>query len=364
MTTSPSPIRPTQERSILTMVRWLLYLVFVVIGYFLVRVLAPVLAPVLAAAGVAYLLNGAVDFLERHRVRRSLAVGLLLLLFAGGAVGVVVFVGPLLVDEVVRFVRALPDLLTSISTWLASYGIHLPSDWHEISQKLPQWLEEAAEPLSQMAFQAVGSVFAFVGHVFELLIVPVFAFYFLVDWHHMLEQGRELVPHRHRHETFTLLHEIDRVISIWIRGQFTVILVLTILYAVSFRLIGVPFGLTIGVVVGMLTLIPFVGTLVGAGLTALVLLFSWQGWPTFAAVAGVFGVLHLLEAAVLTPKIVGKKVGLGEVGALFAVIAGGNLLGFVGVLLAVPIAASVAVLVRRLLRFYAESDFFREGGAD
>ena len=103
------------------------------------------------------------------------------------------------------------------------------------------------------------------------------------------------------------------------------------------------------------------GTFVGAGLTLGVMLFDWQGWWVFAAVAGVFVVLHLLEAGFLTPKIVGKKVGLGELGALFAVLAGGKLLGFAGVLLAVPIAASIAVLVRRALRYYERTEFFNEG---
>jgi predicted PurR-regulated permease PerM len=359
MSTLPAGVRPPEERRILTMVRWLLYLVFIAIAYVTISELAPVLAPILAAAGVAYLLNGPVDYLEDRRVPRAFAVGLLLVLFIGGSVALILFVAPLLLDEAMRFVRALPDVLKSFSGWLAGYGIYLPSDWHDVSKRIPDLLERAAQPISQVAVQAVGGVFTFIAYAAEMLIIPVFAFYFLVDWHRMLARCREFVPLRHRKELFGLAEEIDRVISIWIRRQFTVVMILTVLYSISFRIIGVPFGLTLGVVVGLLPIIPFLGTVVGAGLTALVLVFEWQGWGVFLATGAVFLVLHLLEAAVLTPKIVGKKIGLGEVGALFAVIAGGKLLGFVGVLLAVPLAASVAVLIRRLLRYYEESEFYR-----
>ena len=133
------------------------------------------------------------------------------------------------------------------------------------------------------------------------------------------------------------------------------------LYAGSLFGLDVPLAIPLGFIVGLLTIIPFLGTFVGAGLTAILILLNWQGPGLAIGVTVTFVVLHLLEAAVLTPKIVGKRVGLGESGALFAVLAGGQLLGFAGVLLAVPLAASVAVLIRRLVRYYEESEFY---GAD
>src|SRR5262249_44543903 len=132
MSTLPAGVRPPEERRILTMVRWLLYLVFVAIAYVTISELAPVLTPILAAAGVAYLLDAPVDYLEARRVPRVFAVGLLLVLFLGGMVALILFVVPLLVDEAMRFVRAVPDLLKTTAGWLASYGIQLPSDWEEI----------------------------------------------------------------------------------------------------------------------------------------------------------------------------------------------------------------------------------------
>lgn len=159
----------------------------------------------------------------------------------------------------------------------------------------------------------------------------------------------------------TVTVEIDSAVSSWVRGQLIVTTSLGFCYAFVFRLIDVPMGFTIGAIVGLLTIIPFLGTFVGAVLTVSVVALNYTGPSVLIGVGITFMVLHLLEAAVLTPKLVGQKVGLGEVGALFAGLAGGKLLGFTGVLLAVPLAASVAVIIRRTLTYYRSSDFFVEG---
>jgi predicted PurR-regulated permease PerM len=194
-----------------------------------------------------------------------------------------------------------------------------------------------------------------------MLLVPVFAFYLLVDWDHFVGRARALVPPRHRAPVTEVVGAIDAAVSTWIRGQLMVMAILAMLYAAAFKIIGIQLGVTIGVIVGLLTIIPFLGTFVGAAITVLVIVLDWQGPNDLIAAGIVFVVLHIVEAAVLTPKIVGKKVGLGELGALFAVLAGGKLLGFTGVLLAVPLAASVAVLVRRGVRSYEASIFFTQG---
>jgi hypothetical protein len=162
-----------------------------------------------------------------------------------------------------------------------------------------------------------------------------------------------------------LAREIDRVIASWVRGQAIVTSILAVLYAICFTAVGMPLSVPIGLLVGALTVIPFVGTIVGAGIAALVTLGSGESVETLALVGGVILVLHVLEAGVLTPKIVGHRVGLGEASALLAVVAGGKLLGFVGVVLAVPIAATFAVLVRYAIRYYETTAFFgHESDAD
>jgi predicted PurR-regulated permease PerM len=162
-----------------------------------------------------------------------------------------------------------------------------------------------------------------------------------------------------------IARDIDRVVAGWVRGQAIVTTVLAILYAIGFTVVGMPLSLPIGLLVGALTVIPFVGTFVGASIALLVTLAAGGDARMLIMVAGVILCLHLLEAAVLTPKIVGHRVGLSESGALLAVVAGGKLLGFVGVVLAVPIAATTAVLVRYAIRYYEHTSFFgHESDAD
>ena len=359
-----SASRSGEERQILTMVRWLLYMGFVLIGYFILNRLSPVLAPVVAAAGVAYLLDGAVDWMVGKGIKRVVAVALLLVAFVSIVTAILVVVIPLASAEIARFIAAMPRHIEFVASWVsANLGWELPHQWRDYlaGSEFSEMMSKAAGPLAHVARAALGGVLSFLGIVAEMLLVPVFAFYFLVDWDRIVHRTAAFIPPRHRELVEEIVQEIDRAISIWIRGQLIVMAILAVLYAVSFKIIGIQLGVTIGIVVGLLTIIPFLGTIVGAGLTAIVVLLDWQGPSQLIAVGGVFVVLHLLEAAFLTPKIVGKKVGLGELGALFAVLAGGKLLGFTGVLLAVPIAASVAVLVRRVLRYYEGTTFFTDG---
>jgi predicted PurR-regulated permease PerM len=356
--------RSEEERHILTMVRWLLYLVFVVVGFLILRVLGPVLTPLLAAAAVAYLLDGAVDRLTSRGLNRTAVVGGLLFGFIALIATILILIVPLVSDEIRRFVVALPGLVERATVWLAEdFGVEVPSDWKAYlkGEEFRSFLESAVGPLSKAAAAALGGVFGFLGWLAELLLVPVFAFYFLVDWDHIVARVHAFAPPRHRARIAEIAREIDGAVSSWIRGQLIVMAILAALYATAFKIIGLHLGITVGILVGLLTVIPFLGTFVGAGLALLMLVLDWQGPGQLAQVGVVFVVFHLLEAAVLTPRLVGKRVGLGEVGALFAVLAGGQLLGFAGVLLAVPIAASVAVLIRRAVRFYEGSSFFTVG---
>jgi predicted PurR-regulated permease PerM len=363
-------------RRVINMVKWLLYMVFVVIGFLILRRLAPVLTPVFAAAGIAYLLDPLVDRLVARGFKRVWAVTLLLVLFLGSVTTLIIVFAPLMVAEAAAFIRDLPDMVENTIDWVAltfqlDIDPELRAHWPEYlrSEEFTAMLKDAAGPMSGMLLAVIGGFFSFLGFLAELLLIPVFAFYFLLDWNHMVARVRTMIPPRYRANMVSVVSEIDSVVSSWIRGQFTVVAVLAVLYAICFFLLGVPLGVTVGLIVGLLTIIPFVGTFVGAAITALLLLLDWGGpkemlfvsvtsTQQLVLVGLVFAVLHLIEAAVLTPKLVGKRVGLGEVGALFAVVAGGQLLGFTGVLLAMPIAASVAVLIRRLVRYYEHSAFY------
>ncbi len=357
--TSDTGARPEHER-VMTMVRWLLYLVFILIGYTMLGIIAPIIMPLLVAAGIAYLLDPLVDRLEL-KIPRAVAVALLLVTFLVLLSVALAAIIPLIVDEGAHFIAKLPAMVDNASASIAArFGLEVPASWQDYlkSEEVTGALKQFVGPATALLAAAVGGFFHLLAFLAETLLIPVFAFYFLVDWDHMIARGRKMIPPRHRASVVDTMSEIDSVVSGWLRGQFTVTAILAILYATCFKLIGIHLAITIGLLVGALTIIPFIGTIVGAAITTTILLLDYQGGTQLAWVGAVFLSLHVLEAGVLTPKIVGHRVGLSEVGALFAVLAGGQLLGFAGVLLAVPLAAAVAVLVRRAYKHYEDSEFF------
>jgi predicted PurR-regulated permease PerM len=359
--------KPTESAQVIGMLRWLLIAVFVVLGWLTLSYLAKILAPVLAALGIAYLLNPVLERLVRAGLSRPVGAALLLISFLGLIVGGIAAAIPAIAHQVSDFVHDLPRLMANLDLWLHDhFGVALPDDWRQYLTK--ENLEKtmgAGGALQAIATAALGGVFALLGIVAEFLLVPVFAFYFLVDWPNLLRRVDHMIPPRKRREVRGVMREIDRVVAGWVRGQGIVTSILAVLYALGFTIVGMPLSLPIGLLVGALTVIPFVGTFVGAAIAGLVTLADGASIETLGMVGLVIVVLHLLEAGVLTPKIVGHRVGLSETGALFAVVAGGKLLGFVGVVLAVPIAATCAVVVRYAVRYYEHTEFFgRESDAD
>lgn len=347
------------------MLRALLIALFVVLGWVAVSYLAAVLAPILAALGIAYLLNPSLDWLtQRAGMPRALGAAMLLIGFVAVVAAAIAFAAPRIAHQLTQFISDVPRMIDNLNGWLRSHAhTEIPSHWKDyISAKS---LPDSAGPLREIAAAALGGIFQLLGVLAELLLVPVFAFYFLVDWPNLMRRVEHIVPPRRRRAAREVLHEIDGVVAGWVRGQAIVTTLLAGLYAAGFTLVGMPLSLPIGLLVGALTLIPFVGAIVGAGIAITVTVADGANVQTVALLVAVIACLHVLEAGFLTPKIVGHRVGLSESGALFAVVAGGKLLGFVGVVLAVPIAATCAVLVRYGLRYYEHSEFFgRESDGD
>jgi predicted PurR-regulated permease PerM len=352
-----------QTAQVIAMLRWLLIAIFVVLAWIVLSYLASVLAPILAALGIAYMLHPVLDRMVEHGVRRSLGAAFLLLGAIALIAGTITFLAPKVVDQLTEFAQDLPRMIDNVNAWaIHHFGIELPADWKRYVTDLDFSVQS---PLRELATAAVGGVFHLLGALAELLLVPVFSFYFLVDWPNLTRRIEHMIPPRKRRDVRDVMREVDSVVAGWVRGQAIVTSLLAVLYAIGFTLVGMPLSLPIGLLVGALTVIPFVGTLVGATIAALVTIADGGSMETLALVAVVILCLHVLEAGVLTPKIVGHRVGLSETGALFAVVAGGKLLGFVGVVLAVPIAATCAVLVRLAVRYYEHTEFFgHESDAD
>ncbi|MBA2540119.1 MAG: AI-2E family transporter [Deltaproteobacteria bacterium] len=352
---------------ILRMVRWLLICLLVVLGWVVLSYLAGVLGPILAALGIAYLLNPLLDRLVKRGMNRAAGAGILLGLALGSFIVLISIATPAIANQLGDFVGRLDETLANLDRWLKdTLGFEIPQQWRDyVGGKDVKGALAASSPMQRISEIAFSGIAGVIGVLAEVLLVPVFAFYFLVDWPNLLKRIEHMIPPRRRAEVRELVREIDRVIANWVRGQAIVTTILMILYAIAFTIVGMPLSVPIGFVVGALTIIPFIGTFVGAALAVLVVITGGGNVSILGGVGIVFVVLHLLEAAVLTPKIVGHRVGLSESGALLAVVAGGKLLGFVGVVLAVPIAATFAVLARYFVRYYQHTDFFgRESDAD
>jgi predicted PurR-regulated permease PerM len=359
---------PRDSAQVLGLLRWLLIMTFVVLAYLVLSYLAAVLAPILTAFGIAYLLNPLLERLVKRGASRAVGAGLLLVTFVAIVAVAITFFAPTVAHQLSEFVTNLPRFFDNLTAWTKQHlNVQIPSDWkaYVASESLPDTLGSASGPFRELASAAVGGVFSVLGVLAELLLVPVFSFYFLTDWPNILRRLDHMIPPRRRADVREVARDIDRVVAGWVRGQAIVTTTLAILYAIGFTVIGMPLSLPIGLLVGGLTVIPFVGTFVGASIALLVTLADGGSPQMLGMVAAVILCLHLLEAAVLTPKIVGHRVGLSESGALLAVVAGGKLLGFVGVVLAVPIAATTAVLVRYAVRYYEHTSFFgHESDAD
>lgn len=327
-----------------------------------------VLAPFLTALLLAYVLDPVVDALERVKLPRALASGLLLLVvFALGSVVFVVLLPPAIDgigDLLGEANQAGQTLLDLVRPWLA----RLPSDRaEEVAQEvLPQlggWLQRLATTLLH-GVGSIGRGLSAAGQVLSFVVItPVLLFYLLVDIDRMREGAVGLVPRAHRDGVTAFLAELDGLVAAYFRGQVIVSLVVGILTAALLVALGVPYGVAIGIGSGLLNLVPIVGFWIGLLLALLATLVGVTPvWPTLLWVGGGYVVIQQIEGQLLSPRIVGKEVGLPPVAILMGIVIFGSLFGLVGVLVAVPLTAVTRMVATRLLARYRRSATF--GGDD
>ncbi len=337
---------------------------------FLIALLQDILLPFVAGIVIAYFVNPLADLLERAGLPRILAALLIVVGATALIVLLLVFLVPILATQTQQLVTALPDHVEGLRNMLESAARERLGDRFEaVKAAIDQAAQGMSENWGNVAAWAAGSIWSRGLAIFNflslMLITPLVAFYVLVDWHPMLEKVDGWLPRDYADNIRALATDINDAISAFIRGQGTVCLVLGTIYAIGLSLIGLNYGLLIGIMTGVMTFVPFVGWALGT-LTATSLAVV-QFWPEVAPVLMVLGVFLLgqgLDAGLLSPKIVGSKVGLHPVWLIFALISFSYLFGFVGVLVAVPVAAAVAVLVRHGLKAYLGSSIYGDRDAD
>ena len=351
--------------------RWLV-LACLVVAAGLLYLLAPILAPFLLAFILAYLGDPLVDRLERWGLSRTTAASAVVVLL-----GVLVVVVPLLLLPVLGpQVRALLQAVPKLLDWLTLHAIPWLNATLALTIEVPD--ADAIKVAVMDNLSRIGSVsvdvvryvsrsgLALAGWLAGAVLVPVVTFYMMRDWDRFVDAVHELVPRRIERSVASLARESDMVLGAFLRGQLTVMLALSVVYSVGLTLVGLSAAIAIGILSGLVSFVPYLGVLVGLVTAAFAALAESPSVLQLAGVGVVFGVGQMLEGMVLTPLLVGDRVGLHPVAVIFAVLAGAQLFGFLGVLLALPVASVLAVLLREARRRYRESTLYDEahGGGE
>ena len=322
--------------------------------------LGDVILPFLVGGALAYFMDPVADRLERAGLSRVLATTVITL---GGFLiltALVLAVIPTLVNQTTALINAAPDIAQRLQGFLVEKFPDLTDSTSTIRQSLAQIAQTIQSKGAAVVEGLLSSLAGAVSVVVFLLVVPVVAFYLLLDWDHMVARIDHLLPRDHAPTVRRLANEINAVLSAFVRGQLSVCLVLGIYYSAALMLAGLQFGLVVGAIAGAITFIPYIGAIIGGALAIGLALFQfWGDWLQIGIIAAIFGLGQFLEGNVLTPKLVGKSVGLHPVWLLFALSAFGTLFGFVGMLIAVPVAASIGVLTRFGLAQYHDSLLYK-----
>ncbi|MEO7496214.1 MAG: AI-2E family transporter [Massilia sp.] len=357
----PFPLSPDQKQTAFWLALWLAFV-------FLLYALGPVLTPFIAAAILAYALNGGVDYLAQRRVGRfviprALAVVLVMLLFLSAVGALVLIVIPVLQTEIPLLLAQIPAFLTRLDTVLAprlhDMGIKIKLDGTGIRTILTEQFSTGGDEIWTTVWSSarVGGA-RLMGWVVTLILIPVVLFYLLLDWHRMLDKVGGAVPRRWFAQTVGMAHEVNLLLAQYLRGQLLVMLVLAAYYSIGLSIAGFDVALPVGILTGLLVFIPYIGFGLGLVLALIAAVLQFSDWSGLIWVAALYGAGQVIEGFFLTPRLVGERIGLNPLAVIFALLAFGQLFGFVGVLLALPTSAVLMVAFRHLRHHYLRSSFY------
>ncbi|MHB1303013.1 MAG: AI-2E family transporter [Acidiphilium sp.] len=335
-----------------------------VVAILFLRLFSSILLPFVAAAGIAYFLDPAVGALGRLGVPRTLGTAVMMLALIAGGVLCMLLLYPLVAAQFGLLAQQLPGMIANlqkfatheIGTIQARFGAGF------VSSKLQSLVGNEAGTvmgfLGTAARRVVGTGFALINILTLLIITPIVAFYFLRDWPLVTGKIDSWLPRSHESVVRNLAQEISRILNAWLRGQAICCLFLGAFYAIALTLAGLNLGLVIGLTAGLLSFIPYVGTIVGAVSSLVLALGQFNGIDHVIAVGVIFVVGQLLNDYVVAPRFLGDRLGLSAVWVIFALFAGAETFGFLGVMLAVPVTATLGVLARFWLRQYLQSALY------
>ena len=330
--------------------------VFAVVLWFL----GDVLLPFVLGGAIAYFLDPVADRLERMGFSRVAATAIITVIGVVAFVLLLLWVIPSLVNQALDLFNVAPTLFANLRDFLIERFPDLMDTESPLRQSLVSVGETIKSRGGELLNTVLSSAAGIINIVMLFVIVPVVAVYLLLDWDNMVARIDELLPRDHAPTIRKLAADIDATLASFIRGMGTVCIILGTYYAVALMVIGLQFGLVVGFVAGLVTFIPYLGALIGGALAIGLALFQfWGDWVSIGLVAGVFVLGQVIEGNVLTPKLVGSSVGLHPVWLILALSIFGTLFGFVGMLVAVPVAASIGVITRFAANQYLQSRLYR-----
>lgn len=339
-------------------------IIVVLLVAYLLYSLSPILTPFLIAAILSYLANPIVEKLHAWRVPRLLSVIIVFLMLFSIIIIAILGIIPLIQDQILHLVDTIPNVIAYVQNtmmpWLATnFGVNEVININTVKATLAENWTKAGGVASWLIKTVFHSGLAIVEIITNFILIPVVTFYLLRDWQIVLKNSRNLIPRHIEPTIMKLFKQCDEVLSAFFRGQFLVMLSLGIYYAIGLTIVGLQIGLIIGLVIGLVSIVPYLGIILGITVASIAAYVQFGTFNHVLLVWLVFAIGQSLESTVLTPKLVGSRIGLHPVAVIFAVLAGGTLFGFFGVLLALPVASVIMVLLRFINQQYRHSRLYQ-----
>ncbi|MBQ9035260.1 MAG: AI-2E family transporter [Alphaproteobacteria bacterium] len=355
-----------ENKKEITQQRYILILSVLAGLVFLLYILRSVLLPFVVGMAVAYFLDPSVNKLaSRKKISRNMATILIMWLFLLVLLPLIVILGSAALAQVGQFLGNLPQHLSGFGTklqqWLHQLQEYLPMlSLENVEMALQENFGDSFKPILKLVRGVVSNGFAVVNVLSLLLISPVVAFYMLRDWPDFIGKLLSLVPKKHKQTVIDGAKQVNSIIAGYLRGQVLVCVALGSFYSLGLWLVGLDLGLVVGFLAGLISFIPYVGSISGFLMAMILVVTQYGTLPKIAAVIAVFAIGQFLEGNFLTPKLVGENIGLHPVWVMFSLLAGGALLGLLGMIIAVPVAACMGVFLRYLINQYKQSQLYLE----
>lgn len=343
--------------------KWLVLAALIVTGS-LLYMLAPILTPFMIAAVLAYISDPLVDRLEARKLPRTLAVVTVFVSLTSIAVLTLLVLIPMIERQIDVFAEKLPSYINLFQTRLLPaiyqvFGItEAEGQLFDLRSSLQSYWGSAGGFTQNALASVTRSGLAFAGLIANLLLIPVVTFYLLRDWDQLIKRINELIPRRSQPVVARLARESDQVLGAFLRGQMMVMVALAAIYSIGLSLVGLDLAVLIGLSAGVISFVPYLGFMVGIVFAGIAAVVQFQDVFHLGYIVIVFGIGQAIEGMLLTPLLVGDRIGLHPVAVIFAILAGGQLFGFMGILVALPVAAVIAVMLRYLHERYMGSGLY------